>query len=75
MWKWQCYCCRGKVHCNDLDVDVVVIIVRVGVICKDVLGRGRGSGCGSGDVIVVGHNPVTRVTRAVTALVGQSLLQ
>ena len=41
MWKWQCYCCRGKVHCKDVYVDVValVIITRVGVICKDVLGR------------------------------------
>ena len=40
LWKWQSYCSRGKVHCKDVDVVALVIIVRVGVICKDVLGRG-----------------------------------
>ena len=39
LWKWQSYCSRGKVHCKDVDVVALVIIVRVGVICKDVLGR------------------------------------
>ena len=31
------------VLCKEGNVVVVVIITRVGVICKDVLGRGRGS--------------------------------
>ena len=38
LWKGRYYCSRGKDHCKDVDV-ALVIITRVGVICKDVLGR------------------------------------